>query len=263
MLDNTLGVVGEQVLSVTETLGRVGFMVRSVARWLLRSRIEWRQAAIQCVRIGVDSLPVTAMTSFFTGMVLALQTGTTSKDLFNEPLYVGTVVSFSMVKELGPVLTAIVVSGRAGAAIAAEIGTMKVTEQIDALTTLGTGPVRYLVIPRYLACLAMLPLLTVFSDFTGVLGGLVVCATKLSIPTSVFYDDIFTFMKIKHFMHGYIKSFFFAFVIATVCCYKGLSTTGGAEGVGKSTTTAVVVSMVTILLLDYFLTAVLVALGIA
>ena len=136
-------------------------------------------------RIGVESFPVTAMTSFFTGMVLALQTGATSKHFFNVPLFVGTVVSFSIVMELGPVMTAIVVSGRAGAAIAAELGTMKVTEQIDALYTLGTDPVRYLVIPRLLALLMVLPLLTVASDFTGIIGGLFVARVNTtSRPSS-------------------------------------------------------------------------------
>ncbi|MBI4056771.1 MAG: ABC transporter permease, partial [Elusimicrobia bacterium] len=231
--------------------------------WILRSSLEIQQTFIQCLRIGAQSLPVTAMTSFFTGMVLALQSGTTSKDLFNDPIYVGTVVAFSMVKELGPVLTAIVVAGRAGAAIAAEIGTMKVTEQIDALNTLGTNPIRYLVIPRYLACFFMIPLLTVFSDFAGVLGGFVVSLYRLDIPSTVYWDDIFTFMENEQFFHGFLKSFAFALTIATVCCYKGLNTRGGAEGVGKATTGAVVVSMVSILILDYFLTAILVAFGIS
>jgi len=146
--------------------------------------------------------------------------------------------------------------------MAAEIGTMKVTEQIDALYTLGTDPVRYLVLPRYLACFATLPLLTCFSSLSGILGGFAVSVGKLGIPSTVYHDDIFQFMKPHHFMHGFLKSFVFAFVIATVCCHRGLRTTGGAEGVGRSTTSAVVISMVSILLLDYFVTAVLVALGI-
>lgn len=262
MLNSSLQLVGGQVLDVVKDVGKAGLMVRSSARWLFRGPVEGRQTLTQCLRIGVDSLPVTALTSFFTGMVLALQSGTTSQYIFNEPLYVGTVVGFSVVMELGPVLTAIVVAGRAGAAIAAEIGTMKVTEQIDALTTLGTGPVRYLVIPRYLACFVMLPLLTVFSAISGIFGGFAVSVGKLNIPSTVYYDDIFTFMKVHHFMHGFLKTFVFAFVIATVCCHRGLRTTGGAEGVGKATTSAVVISMVSILLLDYFATAVLVALGI-
>lgn len=262
MLERLLAPLGEALLAAVEGLGAAAFMVRSSVVWLFSSRLEYRQTLIQSLRIGVESLPVTVMTSFFTGMVLALQGGTTSEYIFNEPLYVGTLVGFSMVMELGPVLTAIVVAGRAGAAIAAEIGTMEVTEQIDALYTLGTDPVRYLVIPRTIALILTLPLLTVFSDLSGIIGGFVVSYLKLGIPKPVYFDDIFTIMKPHHFMHGFLKSFLFAWIIATVCCYKGLTTRGGAEGVGRSTTAAVVLSMVAVLLLDYFATAVLVAFGI-
>jgi phospholipid/cholesterol/gamma-HCH transport system permease protein len=256
------GLIGKHLLSTMEAAGQFAFMVRSAIQWMRRSTIEWRQVLIQMLRIGVESLPVSAMTSFFTGMVLALQSGASSKHFFNEPLFVGTVVSFAMVMELAPVMTSLVVSGRAGAAIAAELGTMKVTEQIDALYTLGTDPVRYLVIPRVIAFLAVLPLLTVISDFTGVLGGYIVASVKLKIPANVYWHDIVDNMRIRHFVHGYVKSYVFAIVISFVCCFKGITTHGGAEGVGKATTSAVVMSMVSVLLLDYFVTAILVALGI-
>ena len=262
MIQATVAAMGRQVLDMAEGVGQFSFLVRSTFLWLLRSKIEWRQTLIQMVRIGVDSLPVTAMTTFFTGMVLALQTGASSKHFFNEPLFVGTVVSFAMVMELGPVMTSLVVSGRAGAAIAAELGTMKVTEQIDALYTLGTDPVRYLVIPRVVAFLLVLPFLSVVSDFTGIFGGWVVARIKHDIPTNVYWHDIIDNMEIRHFLHGYYKNFVFSTVIAFICCFKGITTTGGAEGVGKSTTSAVVTSMVSVLILDYFVTAILVALGI-
>jgi phospholipid/cholesterol/gamma-HCH transport system permease protein len=181
---------------------------------------------------------------------------------FPVPALIGTVVSFSIVMELGPVLTAVVVAGRAGAAIAAELGTMKVTEQIDALYTLGTDPVRYLVIPRLLAFLMVLPLLTVISDFTGILGGLFVARVKYDIPTIVYWHDIIDNMQVKHFVHGFLKTFVFAFLVSMVSCYKGVTTRGGAEGVGKATTQAVVISMVLVLVVDYFATALLNALGI-
>ncbi|HOX23050.1 MAG TPA: ABC transporter permease, partial [Elusimicrobiales bacterium] len=184
------------------------------------------------------------------------------QSIFNEPIFVGAIVGFSLVKELGPVLTAIVVAGRAGAAMAAELGTMRVTEQIDALNVLGTDPIRYLVIPRYIACIIMIPLLTVYSMFSGIIGGFMVSVSKLDVPSNTYWDDILNYMDISDFMHGFSKSYVFAFMIATVCCYKGLTTKGGAEGVGKSTTGAVVASMVLVLVLDYFATAVLVALGI-
>ncbi|MDA8132358.1 MAG: ABC transporter permease, partial [Elusimicrobia bacterium] len=188
--------------------------------------------------------------------------GHSSQNLFNEPLYIGTMVAFSMRKELGPVLTSIVVAGRAGAVVTAEIGTMRVTEQIDALYTLGTNPTRYLLVPRYIAFMIMLPLLTVFADFLGIIGGALVGVVRLDIPTSVFMNDIYTYVDVKDFMHGFLKTFFFAFMISTVSCYKGLSTTGGAEGVGKSTTEAVVTSMVLVMVLDYFISALLVAVGV-
>lgn len=262
MIQSALALGGKSLLELIEGAGHFAFLVRSTLLWLLRSKIEWRQTLIQMARIGVESLPVTAMTTFFTGMVLALQTGASSKHFFNEPLFVGTVVSFAMVMELGPVMTSLVVSGRAGAAIAAELGTMKVTEQVDALYTLGTDPVRYLVIPRVLAFIAVLPFLSVVSDFTGIFGGWVVATMKYRIATNTYWHDIVDNMEIKHFVHGYLKNFVFAAVIAFICCFKGITTTGGAEGVGKSTTQAVVMSMVSVLILDYFVTAVLVALGI-
>ncbi len=253
--------VGRRAMSLAQKMGAVSLMIRSLFVWLFRARPEIREIVKQSVRIGVDSLPVTILTSFFTGMVLALQMGHTSKYLFNEPLYIGTMVAFSLVKELAPVLTSIVVAGRVGASVTAEIGTMKVTEQIDALYTLGTNPTRYLLIPRYAAFLITIPLLTVFADFTGIFGGFLVSNVKFSVPLSVYWNDIITFMQIKNFMHGFVKTFVFAFMIVTVSCYKGLTCEEGAEGVGKATTESVVTSMVLVMVLDYFISAVLVAIG--
>jgi len=254
--------IGHEVLKLAESLGASALMLKSVFFWFFRSKFEARETAKQAVTIGVDSLTVTALTSFFTGMVLSLQTGQSSKNLFNEPLYVGTMVAFSMLKELGPVLTSVVVAGRAGAVVTAEIGTMKVTEQIDALYTLGTNPTRYLLVPRYIAFMITLPLLTVFADFLGVMGGCLVAVVKLGVPSSVYMNDIYTYLEVGDFMHGFLKTFVFAFMIATVSCYKGLTTKGGAEGVGKATTQAVVTSMVLVMVLDYFISAMLVAAGI-
>ena len=254
--------VGKEFITLTEALGSAALMLKSVVFWFFRSKFEAGEAVKQAVKIGVDSLTVTALTSFFTGMVLALQMGHSMKNLFNEPMFIGTMVAFSMLKELGPVMTSIVVAGRAGAVVTAEIGTMKVTEQIDALYTLGTNPTRYLLVPRYIAFMIMLPLLTVFADFLGVVGGCLVGVIKLGVSPTVYMDDIFTYLSITDFMHGFLKTFVFAFMIATVSCYKGLNTKGGAEGVGKATTEAVVASMVLVMVLDYFISALLVAVGI-
>lgn len=256
------GNVGRSTLSLAHTLGAITLMIKSLLIWLFKARLETREIVKQSVRIGVDSLSVTILTSFFTGMVLALQMGYTSKNLFNEPLYIGTMVAFSLVKELAPVLTSIVVAGRVGAAVTAEIGTMRVTEQLDALYTLGTNPTRYLLIPRYIAFMLTIPLLTVFADFLGIFGGFLVSNIKFNVPSSVYWNDIITFMQIENFMHGFLKTFAFAFMIATVSCYKGLTCEGGAEGVGKATTEAVVTSMVLVMVLDYFISAMLVAVGI-
>jgi phospholipid/cholesterol/gamma-HCH transport system permease protein len=254
--------IGREVLDLAEALGAGALMLKSVVYWAFRSKLEFKETIKQCVSIGVNSVTVTALTSFFTGMVLSLQTGHSSQNLFNEPLYIGTMVAFTMLKELGPVLTSVVVAGRAGAVVTAEIGTMNVTEQIEALYTLGTNPTRHLLVPRYIAFMVMLPLLTVLADFLGILGGALVGVVRLDIPTSVFMNDIYTYVDIKDFMHGFLKTFAFAFMIATVSCYKGLHTKGGAEGVGKATTEAVVLSMVLVMVLDYFISAVLVAVGI-
>ena len=254
--------IGKKVDNLLAQLGGAAAMVRSVLFWLGRSRFEFDQAVRQSVSIGVDSFGVTALTSLFTGMVLALQAGNTIGNIFGEPIFVGTIVSFSLIRELGPVLTGVVVSGRAGAAVTAQIGTMAVTEQIDALYTLGTNPIRYLVIPRMFGFLLTMPVLTLFSNLFGVIGGYLVAMYALGVPGEVYMTDITTFMDVDDFLHGFIKSFAFAFMVATVCCYKGISTRGGAEGVGKSTTGAVVTTIVLILVLDYFLTAILTAFGI-
>jgi phospholipid/cholesterol/gamma-HCH transport system permease protein len=237
-------------------------MVYSCLFWLFKAPLEIAQTMQQTVKIGVDSLTVATLTSLFTGMVLALQAGTTMQSILSEPLYIGTIVGFSLVRELGPVLTAFVVAGRAGAAVTAEIGTMKVTEQIDALYTLGTDPVRYLVLPRMIGFLIAIPVLTLCANFSGMFGGFLVSVNGLSVSSNVYVQDITTFIGVDDVMHGFIKSVCFAFMVGVVCCYKGLNTRGGAEGVGKATTQAVVTSMVLILVLDYFLTAILNAVGI-
>ena len=254
--------IGKYMMYLFSEIGGSTAMLRSCLFWLIHSRFEWRQAIEQSVTIGVDSFGVTALTSLFTGMVLALQAGNTIGNIFGDPIFVGTIVTFSLIRELGPVLTSVVVSGRAGAAVTAQIGTMAVTEQIDALYTLGTNPIRYLVIPRMCGFVFTLPILTLFSNLFGVIGGYLVAVYALNVPGEVYFTDITSFMDVNDFMHGFIKTFFFALMIGTVCCYKGISTRGGAEGVGKSTTGAVVTTIVLILVLDYFLTAILTAFGI-
>jgi len=217
---------------------------------------EARETFEQMVSVGVNSLPVTLITAMFTGMVLALQTGLTLESkMAGVSQYLGGMVSVSMLRELGPVLTALIVTGRVGSAMAAEIGTMKVTEQIDALETLATNPLRYLVVPRLVALAVMMPILTVFSDAVGVMGGYWVARVRFGQPASMYIENAQMMVGMSDLFSGLTKTFFFGIIIVTVSCYKGFNTSGGAEGVGKATTSAVVVSSISILVADYFLTA--------
>lgn len=254
--------LGRKVVTIAEHLGKITNLFFQILFWAWKKPIDFKNINKQMVEVGVNSLTVTSLTSLSTGMVLGLQMGAASKNILNEPLYVGTAVGFSMVKELGPVLTAIVIAGRIGAAITAELGTMRVTEQIDALYTLGANPVKYLVVPRFLACVFMIPVLTIYSNLIGIMGGYFVSVYKLSIPSTRYYHDIVDFMKIGDIMHGLIKCVIFGTIIALVSCYKGFTTEGGAEGVGKATTQSVVISMVLILVTDTFLTNILQFVGI-
>ena len=254
--------VRERLLVTSESVGGAAAMLRDVSGWIFRKPDGFDNLLKQMVRVGVESLPIVILSSLFTGMVLALQSGVASIRLFNQPVFMGTLVSFTMVLELGPVLTAMVISGRVGASITAEIGTMRVTEQLDALYTLGTTPERYLVTPLFIAMLVMLPLLTLFADLIGIFGGYIVTVFSFNIPGSVYVNDVLSHLQVVHFVHGLVKAFFFAFIIVTVSCYKGLNTSGGAEGVGRSTTSAVVVSMILVLVSDYFLTVLLNAMGV-
>lgn len=230
---------------------------------IIKGQVNIKNTIIQMVEVGYMSFPIILLTSFFVGMVLALQVGSATANLFNEPVYIGMITGYALVKELGPVLTAVVITGRVGAAITAEIGTMKVTEQIDALYTLGTNPVRYLAVPRFIACILMLPLLVAISNIIGIYGGLVVSSLTWDIPSTVYIGDILDVMTVQTFFHGFIKSFFFAGILVTVACHKGFQCSGGAEGVGKATTSSVMISMILMLVSDYFLTDLLTSLKIS
>jgi phospholipid/cholesterol/gamma-HCH transport system permease protein len=210
----------------------------------------------QLFAIGVKSVPVVLITALFTGMVLALQASLTLEvKLKGVTQFIGRTVALPFIRELGPVLTGLIVTGRIGSAIAAEIGTMAVTEQIDALKTLGTSPLRYLGVPRLIACLLMLPMLTVMADVVGLCGGFVVAKLVMGMPAARYFGDIPEMLVVADLFNGLGKTFFFGGIIALVACYQGFQTTGGAEGVGKSTTNAVVQASILILISDYFLTA--------
>lgn len=210
--------------------------------------------------IGVGSLPVVLLTGFFTGGVLALQSYQTLSR-FGEVGLMGQVVAISMVRELGPVLTALMVAGRNSAGIASEIGSMLVSEQIDAMRALGTDPLRKLVSPRLYATLITLPLLTVVSDFVGMLGGALVSRYTARLTGPEYWTAAYQALDYRDVTQGMIKPFFFAVVIAVVGCYYGLRTRGGTEGVGRSTTQAVVAASVLILIVNFFITRFLIGIG--
>jgi len=210
----------------------------------------------QLEAIGIGSLTVVLLTGIFTGAVLALQSGLTL-DQFGARPVVGRLVSASMVKELGPVLTALMLAGRVGSGIAAELGSMVVTDQINALRALGTDPIRKLVVPRVLAGFIMCPILTVVSDTVGLLGGWIVAFTQLRVSSGVYWHAVVEGLFIQDVYMGIIKPFFLGIVIVTIGCHVGLRTSGGTQGVGRSTTNAVVAASVAVLIVDFFVTRLL------
>jgi len=209
--------------------------------------------------IGVASLTVVLLTGFFTGAVLALQSGQTL-DQFGARPVVGRLVSASMVKELGPVLTGLMLTGRIGSGIAAELGSMTVTDQINALRALGTDPIRKLVVPRMLAGIFMAPVLTVISDFVGILGGWIVARYQLQVASGLYWSSITEGLYMQDLWMGLLKPFILGFVIVSVACHVGLQTTGGTQGVGKATTNAVVAGSVAVIAADFFITRIMISL---
>jgi len=252
-LTSFLASLGSTSLNTLQRIGELWLLVVRTAVSLRRAYANRQLITQQMVEIGVNTLPMVVIMAVFTGMVLAVQTGHQALR-FNLTGTVGPLVGLSLTRELGPVLTGVIVAGRVGAAIAAQVGTMKVTEQIDALETLATDPVEYLVMPRFVAAIVMLPILTVCADAIGIGGGLVIAITKLNLEGGAYIDGTFAALQISDVMGGLVKAAFFGMLIAIIGCYYGLTTTGGAEGVGKSTTRAVVLSLMLILVSDFFLT---------
>jgi phospholipid/cholesterol/gamma-HCH transport system permease protein len=227
---------------------------------LVRPPYEARAWLRQMDQIGVRSFGVAAITTVFTGMVLALQTAYALPGL-GVKYYIGTVVSKSLVRELSPVLVALIVGGRIGAGMTAEIGTMKVTEQIAALRSMAADPVKKLVVPKLAATLAMLPLLTLLGDLLGVLGGLVIAVSELGLTPAFYWNDVLSALTLDDVVSGVSKSLFFALFITVVACHHGLTADGGADGVGRATTNTVVVASILVLVSDFFLTKLFYLLG--
>jgi len=252
---NPLRLIGHTFLEVLASCGRLAFFaIRSVSH-LIRPPFFFRQFSRQMVDIGYFSLPVVGLTSLFTGMVLALQSYT-GFARFEAEGAIATVVVLSVTRELGPVMAGLMVAGRIGAAMAAELGTMRVTEQIDALTTLSTNPFKYLIVPRILAATIALPILVLVGDVIGVFGGFLVSVYKLQFNAADYISSSWEHLETRDVTSGLIKASVFGFIVALMGCYNGFNSKGGAQGVGAATTNAVVTASILILVSDYLMTGI-------
>jgi phospholipid/cholesterol/gamma-HCH transport system permease protein len=234
-------------------LGEMTLLTRDAVRSVVHRPPEWRVIVDQLEQIGWRSLSVVNLTALSTGMVLALQLGH-SLERFGAKLFVSRIVGVSLVREMGPILTALMIGGRVGAGIAAELGTMAVTEQVDAIRALGASPVRALVVPRLIAIGVMLPALTVIADLVGILGGCLIGVTELRVSSDFYFSSLMQGLVVQDVLSGVGKSCFFAYFIGIIACRNGLAVTGGADGVGRATTQTVVSASITVLVADFFLT---------
>ena len=250
-----IAVLGKQVLTFLHFLGGLTNLSIQTFYWTFIPPFKKDRIFEQAKKAGYDSLPIVSLIALFIGIIMALQTAVQMQRLGSE-MYIASIVALSMLRELGPVITALVVAGRVWAAIAAEVGSMQVTEQIDALETLATNPVKYLVVPRFLALSLMLPVLTLYADIIGIFGGYLICVYKLRISSSMYMHITYSSLLYKDLYTGLLKSVFFGMIIALVACYQGFNVEGGAEGVGKATTRAVVSTFILIIAADCLFTAI-------
>ena len=248
--------LGHELLQVCGRLGVFSMFLTHAVKTLFTTKLRVHKLFEQMQHIGVDSLAIVILTGAFAGAVLALQTYIGMKR-FGVEGYIGPVVALSLTRELGPVLTGLMVTGRAGSAIAAEIGTMQITEQIDALKTLNIDVAQYLIVPRIVGSTLILPLLTIFSMFCGIIGGYIISVYSLGLNGEQYITGIKTYLEFSDITGGLVKAAAFGLIFSWVGCYKGYFTTGGAKGVGIATTQSVVISSILILISNYFLAALL------
>ncbi|MBI5344685.1 MAG: ABC transporter permease [Deltaproteobacteria bacterium] len=246
--------LGNSAGRIVTSTGLIALMLGQTVLYIFTPPMKFRNIFKQMEFVGVKSLFVVILTGSFTGMVLALQSFNALKRFGAESM-VGPTVALSMARELGPVLAGLMVTGRAGSAMATELGTMRVTEQIDALDTMAVNPIKYLVVPRILAGVFMFPVLTIITDFVGVIGGYLVGVKLLGINSGVYIGRTIDFIQIDDIMNGLMKSVIFGLITTLVACYHGFYTTGGAEGVGKAATNSVVLGSVMILVSDYIMSS--------
>lgn len=247
-------IIGNRVINIFSEAGKIFLLFWETIKWSGRRPLKLERVFLQMEFIGVKSVSLVILVSTFSGMVLALQTYTGFRRFGAESL-VGAVVALSLCRELGPVLTSIMVAARAGSAMAAEIGTMRVTEQIDALEVMAINPIKYLIVPRVIASVCVIPLLTIISNFTGIVGGYIVGVKLLNINEGVYINRTIDLLEVSDIFNGLFKSGVFALILSIIGCYKGYYTSGGARGVGKATTEAVVLACVVIFVVDYILTS--------
>jgi phospholipid/cholesterol/gamma-HCH transport system permease protein len=251
--EGMLSRVGATARSTIEYAGGVAVMTGRAAKAAFKRPWEARNLAAQIEAIGIQSMPIVVLTAAFTGMVMALQYAN-GMTRFGAQMYTGKLVALSLTRELGPVLTSLMVGGRVGAGIAAEIGSMAVTEQIDAIKALGADPIKKLVVPRVLAAIMLMPFLCVITDIIGMIGGMVIAFAGFDIPMGFFLKSALEVTGWDDFFSGIAKTFFFGYIISIIGCYQGFNTRGGTEGVGRATTESVVIISVGILTCDYLLT---------
>jgi len=248
--------LGRWFLNLLREGGRMFTFLGSALLWIFRPPVKWRRMIGRIHFIGAKSLSVVVLTGAFTGMVLGLQVFYTLRKFGSEG-FLGSVVALALIRELGPVLSALMVTGRAGSALTAEIGIMRITEQIDALQVMALNPIRYLIVPTILAGLIAFPLLTAIFDVVGIYGGYLVGVQLLGIAEGTYFGEMQTYVGIEDITQGFLKSLSFGLIVTWVCCYKGFHASYGAEGVSRATTEAVVLSSVLILIWDYFIGSVL------
>ncbi|MCG8607118.1 ABC transporter permease [bacterium] len=254
-----LGGIGRSTFHLLGHIHRLTRLTTQALHWtflapLRGQKFSWQSTFEQMVRIGYESIPIVALISFFVGLIIAMQSAYQLQQ-FGATIYVANLVAVSITRELAPLLTAIIVTGRSGSAITAEIGTMKVSEEIDALRTMGFNPIKFLVVPRTLAMIIMVPCLTIIGDFIGIFGGYLIAMASLDITSLRYINQTVSALVFRDLFSGLIKSLFFALIIVKIGCYEGFNVSGGAEGVGKSTTKSVVKSIFLIIAADVFFTA--------
>jgi len=253
---NPFALIGRSTMNLLAHIGRLSVFTGTALAAIVAPPIYWKMIGQQIMRIGYFSLPVVGLTAFFTGGALALQIFL-GGNRFGTEAVVPQIVVLGITRELGPVIAGLMVAGRVAAAIAAEIGTMKVTEQIDALTTLATNPIKYLVVPRLIAAVLCMPILVAIADSIGVFGGYVVATQSMGFSGGTYLKNTVDFATQADIVSGLIKAGVFGFIIALMGCYHGFNSKGGAQGVGSATTSAVVSSSILILAANYLLTSLL------